>query len=135
MNKNHVMASIVISALLLSTAGCDEMNQDGGAAKPANNVTASGDDVQKGYEIYKQNACDGCHGETGHGDGPVGQALTPKPRNFHDKGSYKQGTAFENIVKTIETGIPGTAMVAYPQIPLHDRQLIARFIISLQDGK
>lgn len=32
-----------------------------------------------------QALCASCHGASGAGDGPGGAALTPKPRNFHDK--------------------------------------------------
>jgi mono/diheme cytochrome c family protein len=128
-----IIISLASLALILAV-NCDKgAEKETSSQETAMEGTSSKDEVQKGKELYEQNGCAGCHGEAGKGDGPAGQALNPKPRNFHDTSAYKQGTNFEDIVKTIETGIPGTAMVAYPHIPQSDRQLIAKFIVSLQN--
>jgi mono/diheme cytochrome c family protein len=42
---------------------------------------ASAGDAEAGKSTYMGN-CMTCHGATGKGDGPVGAALTPKPRDF-----------------------------------------------------
>lgn len=47
--------------------------------------------------------CSTCHGPTGHGDGPAGQALNPKPRNFHD-GAWQAKVDDERIYKVIKEG-------------------------------
>ncbi len=38
-------------------------------------------DPMEGKKIYRQ-LCASCHGTSGKGDGPVGQALNPKPSDF-----------------------------------------------------
>ena len=51
-----------------------------GAFVSANAAWAAGDAAagKAKYDMF----CISCHGPTGHGDGPVGAALNPKPRNF-----------------------------------------------------
>jgi mono/diheme cytochrome c family protein len=44
-------------------------------------------DAAKGKTLYETN-CLSCHGATGKGDGPVGAALQPPPRDF-SKGDFK----------------------------------------------
>ena len=129
-----ILAGILVSLALISCGKNESGSPEKTAAPEATAETASTSDdaIMKGKELYEQNACAGCHGENGRGDGPAGQALNPKPRNFTRIQDYKQGHALDDIAKTIETGIPGTAMVAYPHIMESDRKLIASFIVSLQ---
>lgn len=44
-------------------------------------------DAAAGKPVYESN-CSSCHGMGGAGDGPVGKALNPPPRNF-TKGDFK----------------------------------------------
>ena len=44
-------------------------------------ASALAGDAAKGKTTYTVN-CVSCHGESGKGDGPVGQVLQPPPRNF-----------------------------------------------------
>ena len=44
-------------------------------------ASASAGDAAAGKAPYTTN-CVSCHGETGKGDGPVGQVLQPPPRDF-----------------------------------------------------
>jgi len=47
-------------------------------------------DAAAGKAVFDAN-CSSCHGMTGAGDGPVGAALNPKPRDF-TKGEFKFDT-------------------------------------------
>jgi mono/diheme cytochrome c family protein len=51
---------------------------------------ASAGDAAAGKPVFQAN-CSSCHGMTGKGDGPVGAALTPPPRDF-SKGDFKYDT-------------------------------------------
>ena len=51
---------------------------------------ASAGDAAAGKPVFQAN-CSSCHGMTGKGDGPVGAALTPPPRDF-TKGDFKYDT-------------------------------------------
>ena len=51
---------------------------------------ASAGDAAAGKTVYTTN-CASCHGDSGKGDGPVGAALDPRPRDF-SAGDFKFDT-------------------------------------------
>ena len=66
--------------------------------------------------------CAVCHGAEGRGDGPAAGLLDPRPRDF-TAGRYKfrstpTGTlpALDDIVRTIDAGLPGTSMPGYADL-------------------
>jgi len=78
-----VLVILVFSALLLSACG-------GGSAADTPNIPAEyagktnplgSDAAAAGQAIYVVQ-CASCHGESGKGDGPAGQALTPPAANL-----------------------------------------------------
>jgi mono/diheme cytochrome c family protein len=71
-----------------------------------------------GAEVFKTN-CATCHGPEGHGDGPAGQALEPRPKNLAEL-QPKVGDDF--LFWRIREGKPGTSMVAWKGI-LTDEQI------------
>ena len=83
----------------------------------------------QGAEVFKTN-CDMCHGPQGHGDGPAGQALDPKPRNLAE---LQTKASDDFLFWRIREGKPGTSMVAWKGI-LTDEQIwqIISFIRSLK---
>ena len=74
--------------------------------------------ADEGAEIFRIN-CEGCHGPEGHGDGPAGQALEPRPKNLAEIQS-KAGDDF--LFWRISEGKPGTSMVPWKGI-LTDEQI------------
>lgn len=68
--------------------------------------------------------CATCHGDSGRGDGPAGQALEPRPRDFASA-EWQKSISDEQIARTIREG--GAAMGlnrAMPAQPdLSERQL------------
>ena len=83
----------------------------------------------QGEKIFKTN-CEMCHGPQGHGDGPAGQALDPRPRNLAEL-QTKAGDDF--LFWRIREGKPGTSMIAWKGI-LTDEQIwqVISFIHTLQ---
>jgi hypothetical protein len=78
-----------------------------------------GEDVaSQGAEVFRIN-CEVCHGTQGHGDGPAGQSLDPRPGNLAEL-QTKAGDDF--LFWRIREGKPGTAMVAWKGI-LTDEQI------------
>lgn len=65
---------------LWTTFGCGALAAALGAAVVPSAAHAAGDPA-KGKVLFEQN-CLTCHGASGKGDGPVGAALNPPPRDF-----------------------------------------------------
>jgi len=98
-----------------------------GAAKPpkqSNELVALG---KRSYNIW----CVACHGETGAGDGSAAQKLDPRPRSFA-KEKFKQGSRVDQIFNTIATGVPGSAMTNFRNIPEQERWGLAYYVLKLK---
>ena len=83
----------------------------------------------QGADIFKSN-CEMCHGPQGHGDGPAGGSLDPKPKNL----AFLQESAGDDyLFWRISEGRPGTAMVAWKGI-LSEEQIwqVILFIRTLK---
>jgi mono/diheme cytochrome c family protein len=87
------------------------------------------DAATQGAQLFKTN-CEMCHGPQGHGDGPAGQALDPKPRNLAE---LQPKASDDFLFWRISEGKPGTSMVAWKGI-LTDEQIwqIISFIRTLK---
>ena len=86
-------------------------------------------DAAKGKVLFETN-CASCHGTSGKGDGPVGAALQPPPRDF-TKAEFKfdtdkdgkMGTDADlvNVVKTGAAAYGGNPLMApWAQLPEAD---------------
>ncbi len=64
LNRTLISTATLIAVLALGFAG-----------------TAHAADAAAGKTVFDAN-CSSCHGTSGKGDGPVGAALNPPPRNF-----------------------------------------------------
>ena len=69
--------------------------------------------AKEAQEIYNTR-CVTCHGPTGKGDGPVGAALSPKPRDLSDP-AWQKSVTDEYIEKIIING--GGAVGKSPLMP------------------
>lgn len=89
--------------------------------------------LEAGKKLYELN-CLPCHGEKGDGNGPVGQALVPKPRDFA-KDPFKQGSKPEEVFGTLTHGVKDTAMVGYPQLSEDERWALSFHVLELVPKK
>jgi mono/diheme cytochrome c family protein len=76
------------------------------------------DAASAGADVFRTN-CEMCHGPQGHGDGPAGGSLEPKPGNLAQV-QTKAGDDY--LFWRIHDGKPGTSMVAWKGI-LTDEQI------------
>lgn len=86
-------------------------------------------DLEAGKKIF-QTSCTACHGNTGRGDGLAGVNLDPKPANFHDADLVWNSAPYK-FFNTIRLGVPGTGMIAFPQLSDKDVWNVAFYIKSL----
>jgi mono/diheme cytochrome c family protein len=76
-----------------------------------NPVPSTPANIAKGKALYNaKGTCFTCHGAEGKGDGIVGSALNPSPRNFHNPVFWKNRTDGE-LMWILKHGSAGTGMV------------------------
>ena len=93
-------------------------------------------DAERGKQAYLRE-CSACHGERGDGKGPAAAFIEPRPRDF-TRAQFKLRTtpsgvapATADVVRTIERGIPGTAMPAFTFLAEREREEIAAYVLEL----
>jgi mono/diheme cytochrome c family protein len=67
------------------------------------------DATTAGAEVFKT-YCVACHGEQGHGDGPAGASLEPRPKNLPE---LAKTVGDDYLFWRIADGRPGTSMVGW----------------------
>jgi len=85
----------------------------------SNPIASTSENISKGKSLYQKNAkplaCAQCHGLQGDGKGPIGGALTPKPRDFTCSQTMKD-LPDGQLFWVIRKGSPNTAMPAYSDL-------------------
>ncbi|WP_345779524.1 FTR1 family protein [Dyella sedimenti] len=83
--------------------------------------------LARGADVY-QAQCAACHGASGHGDGPAGVALSPRPIDFTDPSRADQRSAL-SLYEVITQGVPDTAMASYAgTLSADDRWSLAYYV-------
>ena len=136
--KKALFILVVLATLLLSACGSGSDNSVPQAIGTLESVPAEyagktnplgADASAEGAKIFKTN-CETCHGSKGYGDGPVGEALDPKPQNLAEL----QAVASDDyLLWRIAEGKPGTSMPPWKNI-LTEEQIwqIVAFIRTLK---
>lgn len=86
-------------------------------------------DLKLGARLF-QAQCASCHGNLGHGDGPLAASLNPPPiaLSGHDRAKERSLFALHQI---ITNGVKGTAMPTFAQLTDNERWAIAFFASNL----
>jgi high-affinity iron transporter len=104
------------------------------AAKLMNPVPANAASVAAGQQIYNKQ-CAGCHGDTGKGDGAMGEELNPKPSNLADA-DWKHGSTDGEIFTLIRDGSQKTGMKAFKaKLTTHQIWDVVNYVRSLGPAK
>jgi high-affinity iron transporter len=80
-------------------------------------------DLGRGVRIYAT-SCAGCHGVAGHGDGPAGLLLQPRPVDFTNRARAAERSVL-SLYQAVTHGVPGTAMPSFAQLSTADRWAVA----------
>ena len=67
---------------------------------------------ERGRQVYVDNGCPECHGDSGRGDGPSAAKLSVRPADLTDR-PLKGGSSPADVVRSILTGLDGTAMPSF----------------------
>ena len=92
-------------------------------------------DARAGRTPYLRE-CSRCHGDRGDGNGPQATALDPRPRDFTTR-LFKfrttpagQPPTTADVMRTIEQGVPGTAMLSFAFLREEERREIAARVLQ-----
>ncbi len=100
------------------------------AARLKNPVPSNAASVAAGMALY-QKQCAACHGDTGKGDGRMGEELSPKPSNIADA-DWKHGATDGEIFTVIRDGVKSTGMKAYGhKMTTHQLWNVVNYVRSL----
>jgi len=100
------------------------------AAALKNPVAADATSIAAGKQIYDKQ-CAGCHGESGKGDGAMGEELNPKPADFTD-GDWKHGSTDGEIYVVIRDGVKNTGMKPFSRkITAHQIWDVVNYVRTL----
>jgi high-affinity iron transporter len=86
-------------------------------------------DLEAARTLYSEQ-CVGCHGMTGHGDGPRATSMEPPPTDFTERARYQDRTVL-GLYNTITQGLEGTAMQAYSSLNEAQRWALAFYVGQL----
>ncbi|GJL54970.1 MAG: hypothetical protein NPIRA02_21020 [Nitrospirales bacterium] len=88
--------------------------------KLTNPLPNSPENIKAGKKLFHETAqplaCKQCHGDKGDGNGPMGAALNPHPRNL-TCGETMTDISDGQMFWIIKNGSPGTGMMAFPGMP------------------
>lgn len=120
--KKNIFIFVVVATLLITA--CGSSNSDTNTSEEigtletvpaefAGKTNPLGADAStEGAKVFKTN-CETCHGVQGHGDGPISEALDPKPKNLAEL----QAVAGDDyLFWRIAEGKPGTSMPPWKNI-------------------
>ena len=98
--------------------------------------------VEYGKKLFAQ-ACAGCHGSDGQGEGPVPQRfdfvslpanLTKPNESIKIRSTMMESVPLDtDLFRTITRGMPGTAMWSYRKLPESDRWALVAYIKTLSN--
>jgi putative copper resistance protein D len=99
-----------------------------------NPVAADATSIAAGSKLYAKH-CSECHGDSGKGDGMMGDDLDPKPPDLTDA-DWKHGSSDGEIFTVIQHGVKGTGMKAFARkLTAHQTWDVVNYLRSIGPAK
>ena len=126
--KKNIFIFIIALTLILTACGSGDSDTNTTSEEIGTLETVPADFAGKtnplgadaatdGAMVFKTN-CETCHGVQGHGNGPISEALDPKPKNLAEL----QAVATDDyLFWRIAEGKPGTSMPPWKNILTEDQ--------------
>ena len=133
MMKRILIAGLMMTTFIVAACGVAQSPAAPSTAIPADYVGKTNplgaEAATAGAEVFK-NYCEVCHGKQGHGDGPAGLSLEPRPENLPELAA---AVGDDYLFWRVATGKDGTSMVAWQGV-LTDEQIwqVVAFIRTLK---
>lgn len=132
----HAQAEQLIALIDAKSPEADVARQAHGLADallqayPVPTAPSKTPDLARGAALY-QAQCAACHGAHGHGDGPAGAALDPRPIDFTAQARADQRSVL-SLFEVVTQGVSGTSMASYAQsLSTDDRWALAYYVGTL----
>jgi mono/diheme cytochrome c family protein len=133
------LVAFVLSTAVVLASGQHEHPATGahrhaGAEKLKNPVAPEAASIAAGSKLFATH-CSKCHGDSGKGDGTMGDDLDPKPPDLTDA-EWKHGSSDGEIFTVIGQGVKGTDMKAFNQkLTVHQRWDVVNYLRSIGPAK
>lgn len=91
--------------------------------------------LARGQVLFAKN-CVICHGDNGDGAGKFAYLMNPRPRNLQ-QGNFKLSTTEnqipteDDLLRTISSGMPGSAMPPWGDLPRSDLEALVKYVRQL----
>ncbi|MEW6777219.1 MAG: c-type cytochrome, partial [Bdellovibrionota bacterium] len=129
---------VTLEQVLKDTAWFQERQGGALAATPGGKRPFSEGDVKAGKAVFLRE-CAACHGDRGDGEGTAAAFIDPQPRDFL-QGKFRFRTtptgtppATADVLRTIEEGVPGTAMPAFSFLTDEEKRQVAAYVLEKAD--
>lgn len=106
------------------------------APKLLSDPKRAADQIATARDLYLKH-CQQCHGQSGDGNGVSAKFLYPRPRDYRN-GIFKfTSTPYgakprrEDLIRTLDTGIPGSSMPTFRLLPKRERELLVDYVLLL----